>query len=271
MVGGNPNQPGGDFLSLFMVYGDHNTFSNISVNNITDADIYRMWGHDHLITRNVVTNCTNPGYSTKGVHADLIQFWGCDDSYNNVFENSTVSHNTMSSGMMSSDSPFTHTACSNMNDWTYRNNIFWNTSTLMTAADRMHIYGNVFDDSSINFFATFYGNQMFENNVVVSTAILDSYGKPNAFVAKTNAWDNASHTASTWDMVDLINPNALTITDPGFVNASAGDFHLLSTSPLRGAGTNLSGDAFASTVDHDGRPRPATGAWDIGPYQYTGP
>lgn len=49
--------------------------------------------------------------------------------------------------------------------------------------------------------------------------------------------------------------------DPRFVNPSAGDYHLLSSSPAIGAGTDL-----GVTTDLDGNAR--TGRWDIGAFQY---
>ena len=50
-----------------------------------------------------------------------------------------------------------------------------------------------------------------------------------------------------------------------FNSGLANDLHLTSGSSLRGAGMNLS-QYF--TTDKDGGSRPATGNWDIGPYQY---
>ncbi len=70
--------------------------------------------------------------------------------------------------------------------------------------------------------------------------------------------------------------NGSWFTNLGFVNTSFGiggysslnDLHLLSNSPAIQAGVNLS--AFFTT-DKDGNPRPATGPWDIGAYQYSAP
>jgi hypothetical protein len=66
-------------------------------------------------------------------------------------------------------------------------------------------------------------------------------------------------------------PNASGTTD--FVNYSPattnGDYHLTaSATSLIGQGTNLSG---YFTTDKDGNARPATGSWDIGPYEYAVP
>jgi hypothetical protein len=51
-------------------------------------------------------------------------------------------------------------------------------------------------------------------------------------------------------------------------NAPSNDFHLVaSDTTLRGQGTNLT-QYFG--VDHDGNPRPSSGAWDVGAYAYCG-
>lgn len=56
--------------------------------------------------------------------------------------------------------------------------------------------------------------------------------------------------------------------NPGFVNAAAGDFHLLSNSPARNAGVNLYSQGV--TTDYAGTARSASGNFDIGAYQYAG-
>ncbi|HEX8791784.1 MAG TPA: choice-of-anchor Q domain-containing protein [Polyangiaceae bacterium] len=55
--------------------------------------------------------------------------------------------------------------------------------------------------------------------------------------------------------------------DPLFVAPMSFDFHLQSGSPAVGAGLNLTslGNA-ALNADFDGKPRPASGAWDVGAY-----
>jgi hypothetical protein len=64
------------------------------------------------------------------------------------------------------------------------------------------------------------------------------------------------------------------VANPGFLNFSYGfdsslnNFHLASNAPAIGAGTNFSA---IFTTDLDGNPRPATGPWDIGAYEYIVP
>jgi hypothetical protein len=56
--------------------------------------------------------------------------------------------------------------------------------------------------------------------------------------------------------------------------ANLADFHLVSSaSSLIGKGTNLSANAAECPeimFDRDGKPRPATGAWSVGPYELNG-
>lgn len=57
----------------------------------------------------------------------------------------------------------------------------------------------------------------------------------------------------------------------GFVNANAGslNLHLAANSVCIGMGTNLTALGLPGlNVDMDGKPRPASGSWDIGAYQY---
>ena len=55
--------------------------------------------------------------------------------------------------------------------------------------------------------------------------------------------------------------HSIATQDPHFVNPSAGDYHLLSSSPAIGNGINL-----GVTTDLDGNAR--LGRWDIGAFQY---
>jgi hypothetical protein len=54
------------------------------------------------------------------------------------------------------------------------------------------------------------------------------------------------------------------LTDPGFVNAAAGDFRLRFDSPAIGAGESLPEVA----VDIEGTRRPQGSAYDIGAYEF---
>lgn len=55
-------------------------------------------------------------------------------------------------------------------------------------------------------------------------------------------------------------------TDPDFVDAGAGDYHLLEGSPAINAGTDLSAEGVL--FDFDGNPRPIDDFYDIGAYEF---
>jgi hypothetical protein len=58
-------------------------------------------------------------------------------------------------------------------------------------------------------------------------------------------------------------------SNPNFISGS--DLHLAGNSPAIGAGTNFTSlNIAALNVDVDGNPRPGSGKWDIGAYEYTG-
>jgi hypothetical protein len=66
--------------------------------------------------------------------------------------------------------------------------------------------------------------------------------------------------------VSLSTSQAATYFASYSANNTGNDYHLrAAASALIGLGANQS--SFFG-VDFDGKPRPATGAWDIGPYQY---
>jgi len=54
-------------------------------------------------------------------------------------------------------------------------------------------------------------------------------------------------------------------TDPGFADASGGNFHLIAGSKAIDAGTFLT-SVFAT--DLEGTPRPQNGNFDVGAYEY---
>jgi PKD domain len=257
---------GGDRVWIFetAIGSSFITFTNLYFHDITDADLTRIWGTRHLITHCVISNCTNPNYVGSAIHADLIQCGG-NTSLSNVFECNLLISNTLSGGDL--DCTWGGGPCaSDARDWVYRNNIFvyHGSQSIQDFMPNFHAYNNVFYHWNGRCITEAYTgtNMMIYNNVFINDGVTDGTG---VSPVNYNAWDAVSFSENQWV---AMGPSNIVVTDPGFVNAAAGDFHLLSTSPLRGAGINLTSDPSASITDMDGNARPSTGAWDIGAYQY---
>jgi hypothetical protein len=99
------------------------------------------------------------------------------------------------------------------------------------------------------------------------------YGFHGAFSLSidTDSLVNSVIDYNLWDHTDPSviqgqEAHSIFASDPLFVNAAAGNFHLTSGSPAIGHATNL---YTIFTTDMDGNTRPSSSAWDIGPYEAT--
>jgi hypothetical protein len=119
-------------------------------------------------------------------------------------------------------------------------------------------------------------NTLIQNNMAVNCGHLNPLqdivaGTPSA--ADYNFDYNLAYGTYTNWMVDGVTPYNQAHAKSGLptftsysVRSASNDFHLLvSDTAARGQGANLS--AYFTT-DRDGVTRPASGAWDLGPYQY---
>jgi parallel beta-helix repeat protein len=180
----------------------------------------------------------NMGYGLHLYHS------GGSDVNNNIVRNNTFHHNGFYDWRKYKDSGFI--MASGSNNVAYNNIVYGNAHGISVAygCTNCQVYNN-----------TVYGNQLegismtSANSTIVKNNII--YGNGGTIVD----WDNGSG--------GLVQSNNLT-TDPNFVNAAAGDFHLQQGSPVIDAGMTLS----QVTTDADGKARPAGSAYDIGAYEY---
>jgi hypothetical protein len=106
---------------------------------------------------------------------------------------------------------------------------------------------------------TSYGSSLVAKNVL-------SYSSTNGFVGTYNVASSTNNASSLSNNVQgSSGRNSVTVS---FVNAAAGDFHLLSSDTgVLNYGANLSSDPYLSfTTDIDGETR--AGVWDIGADEY---
>jgi len=253
-----------------------NTCSNLLIHDIKDGDIFRIWGYTNKITSCTVSNCSNPNYNYSGssqLHADLYQSFGDNNtpSVGNIMENNYWVNNSMQFVTISQDSR------SNIHDNVWRNNIFVNIATCSFMGQRNTFwYNNLFinvganpgcalrldggTDAAAGWDAA--GSQII-NNAFIRYSINFMGGlSASQFIIANNYYGTASFGA-----LGAIGTSAVNGGDPQFTDTQ--NYHLLATSVFRGAGMNLTGNVNGPTTDKDGNPRPLTGSWDIGPYQYT--
>jgi hypothetical protein len=137
------------------------------------------------------------------------------------------------------------------------NNLIWNNHT------GFYVDANSFRKTFTVINNTFYNNK----NVGVQIWDLDQY-QLNCVVRNNICYLNGddilynggthTHTADDHNLVG---------TNPLFVNAAAGDFHLQANSPAIGAGVGT----LAPPTDMDNNARPQNGRYDIGAYEYVLP
>jgi parallel beta-helix repeat protein len=123
------------------------------------------------------------------------------------------------------------------------------------------IFGNYW---GVSFMSRGSGLKLWNNTVTGNSYGVDLSGVPAGSELKNNIVFNNPG-------VDVYNPNGLAVTmvsnllsDPQFVDASAGDFHLRGGSPAIDRGTAVS----AVQADLDGVPRPQGSGYDVGAYEY---
>ncbi|WP_162525312.1 right-handed parallel beta-helix repeat-containing protein [Rariglobus hedericola] len=126
----------------------------------------------------------------------------------------------------------------------FRNNIIW--SSTGTMARRMRFTGPIGTGPGQTFVS--------DNNIVEDQAT----GDFAEWMGTDHATITAYRTASGQDT------NTVT-TNPLWVNAAGGNFHLQTASPAIDAGAS-----FGSLVDFDGNPVPSGGATDIGAHEHGG-
>jgi hypothetical protein len=111
-----------------------------------------------------------------------------------------------------------------------------------------------------------YNNTIVGNKDGAYGISVGTYGAPTNTVIKNNIlWQNGNDSILAGGTGTVASNNRMGV-DPLFVNPSALDFHLQSSSTARNTAVNLSS---IFTVDKDGNIRPATGNWDPGAYATT--
>jgi parallel beta-helix repeat protein len=145
------------------------------------------------------------------------------------------------------------------------NNGLW----LLGGHSDAQVYNNlVYNNSGYGIYGAYGSRNKIYNNTVVGSAlegVVFLYGGSNNEVVNNIITNNGDTITDDAGGSRFSASNNLT-SDPNFVNAGSGDFHLTSNSPAKDAGVSLP----EVPCDFDGNKRPAGSAYDIGAYEYGG-
>jgi hypothetical protein len=216
-------------------------FTNGYPSNLQHQDgIQWEWGGYLRAYNNIFVNMANSALYVEGAVGDIahVKF------YNNLIigDNSSICGSPERGVDINAGSTPTFT------DMVVANNLF---ADLGNSAHPAAWSIRIGDDSAT------YQNVVAANNVSINSSGLGGYsgGAANGNWAADNlgplAWVNGSGHVVSYSTFAGTNNN----------------FHLIAAdTTFRGHGTNMT--AFGITTDMDGNARPATGSWDIGPYQF---
>jgi hypothetical protein len=236
----------------------HPLYPTLSTAAGADADGIKFAGRDHVIRGNHIHSITFADLGNINPHIDAFQTLG--PAYNILIERNRIDLSVVSdfyqAAMISQLNPPTR-------DLTFQYNI-------IIAYRGLNIWGINDNTGAI---VPIYNVRITNNTFYgVDDYDIELHNCPNSIV-KNNAmsptgryiWTNSSTEISNNSVVDRswIHPDDFRVSDPGFVNAAAGDFHLKATSPLIDAGINLE-----NVEDFEGVPVPQGSAVDVGALEF---
>ncbi len=133
-----------------------------------------------------------------------------------------------------------------------------------------NVENNIFSGVAIgSLIASRTGNNVTIDHNLYNITTLGGYGELDYI--GSNQYKSLSSTCAAGYDCNSLGGNNYSSSYPGFIslpngNVGSGNWNLLNTSPAIKAGTNLSS---TFTTDLNNNPRPTTGAWDIGAYEFT--
>jgi hypothetical protein len=236
-----------------------------------DADGIRFFGDAHLVAANYIHDIRTS--EAPGAHIDCFQTWGpatnvrfdsnyCDnpddsmqgtmiEQINNPVRGFTFVNNVFRMGASGYGPGINVHAAPGQDiieDMVIVNNTFARTSGAGEYSIRLtRVQGALIENN------LFYDGVLPPVQAVDSTEVEQDYN----LVFRTNGGEPDGTPAA----------HDLWQTDPQMVDAAAGDYRLLATSPAIDAGASVS---ELLTYDHAGTPRPQMAGWDVGAFEWSG-
>lgn len=251
--------------------GQRHTVSNSKFHDVTDVErVFNVAASNSSYIGNEIYGCTWTGNAS--VHPDIWQTIQDGSSAANVVIENNYIHdfNGCQAGNMENTG-------SNVNNWTFRNNVFANTGTMYIHTANFKFHNNTYYRASTSGQATVlmyddgWGSAdgaEFRNNIYILDGNQSAYGVSGGTVTYSANYNFAAVTGTWAAKSGFSEPNGTNGGNPQFVAAFANcmsnvcDFHVGATSAAVGKGTTLSG----FTTDKDGAARSVP--WDAGAYEY---
>jgi hypothetical protein len=262
-----------------------------------DADASRIFGVNHVFTNNFFhdyfySDCHPLAEGQGNPHMDAIMSFSSGVGV--LCSNNLVIGNLLKNidDQMFITSDFQNTE-KLIKSFSFRNNIFWNAGGQGLGPGAGY-YVNMYDSANMvfenNLFIRFGQDSRGTNynshpmraqdsgrgkggcaGLMVRNNIFFGFGTGDGLDVDTQSQVGTVIDYNLWQVNPVFpavssgqNTHSLMGVDPKFMNIAAGDFHLQATSPAIGKGLALGSGFF----DRDGKLRPATGAWTIGPYEF---
>lgn len=261
--------------------GDHLLVENNEIYNTKQDGIW-FFGSDNIFRGNYIHDILDRN-STSDTHVDCFQGWGWNWNTTNVLFENNVCINNHVGNIFNCLVTIERESAAELRDITFRNNLLviykpvWASFTLTDVSNITVINNTIINmgtpgNNTVAGITDVMSNMTFVNNLFINFGsssqyqhYISDFGGTNVSI-HNNAIYNTDGSAPGGSPYpgDIWLKNPLIVRFPDAYGLN-GDFHLQAGSPLIGAGSNLGNSVV---TDIESNPRPSSGGYTIGAYEY---